>query len=294
MDSIRRNSLSFIIYSIFIAVLMLCDLPAKAQHSDRSDRLKPSWMSSKPIPGNTTFVYLTVSSSASSLSEARQNCFSEMLSEAGLEKGVLAKTDYKSLDQERTVWNNDVKNELVESSFQVISTVKGKQVEIIAIGIDEYWERKNGQIYLTTLYARSQLDTKPRFDSIHLTTKYGCRGLWRSAIVPGWGQMYKGSYLKGGLVLGGFVGCIAGVVFTESQRGVYLAKVGKTHDTNAKKSYVNSASNLATGRNVCIGAAAALYVYGLIDAIVAPGARRVVITPSADSRSIGVSASVRF
>jgi len=65
-------------------------------------------------------------------------------------------------------------------------------------------------------------------------------------------------------------------------------------DANAKKSYINSASNLATGRNVCIGAAAALYVYGLIDAIVAPGARRVVITPSADSRSVGVSASVRF
>ena len=135
----------------------------------------------------------------------------------------------------------------------------------------------------------------PLYDNWEVTTQYyNCSGLWRSAIVPGWGQMYKGSYLKGGLVMGGFVGCIAGVVFTESQRGVYLAKVGKTHDVNAKKSYINSASNLATGRNVCIGAAAAVYVYGMIDAIVAPGARRVVVVPSADNRSVGVSASVRF
>ena len=34
------------------------------------------------------------------------------------------------------------------------------------------------------------------------------------------------------------------------------------------------------GRNFCIGAAAALYVYNLIDAIAAKGAKRVIVKPT--------------
>ena len=53
---------------------------------------------------------------------------------------------------------------------------------------------------------------------------------------------------------------------------------------------------------MCTGAAAALYVWNLIDAIVAPGARRVVIKPSMDfggytmenRGNVGVNASFTF
>lgn len=46
--------------------------------------------------------------------------------------------------------------------------------------------------------------------------------------------------------------------------------VGKSLDDATKRDH------FATGRNICVGAAAALYVYNLLDAFVTPGARRVV------------------
>ena len=129
---------------------------------------------------------------------------------------------------------------------------------------------------------RSVDNTTPRFDDVRLTTNYGARGLWRSAIVPGWGQFYKGSYVKGGLILGGSVLLAGGIIYTENMRQDYMNKIAKTHNTGNIRSYKNSADNFAMGRNICIGTLAALYVYNVVDAIVAPGARRVIMRKNAD------------
>lgn len=274
---------------------LLCIL-SFIMHAQGYRTLKPQWMRRLPHAYNDTYVFQSVNSSSYSLEDARKLNVSNLLSESGLKTGMAVISTTKSNESVSQVWQNGHLTETVTNSANTINEAKSKEIVVHAALIDEYWtQNRQGEYELCRLYAKSEIGKMPLYDNWEVTSQYyDCSGLWRSAIVPGWGQMYKGSYLKGGLVLGGFVGCIAGVVFTGSQRGVYLAKVGKTHDANAKKSYINSASNLATGRNVCIGAAAALYVYGLIDAIVAPGARRVVITPSADSRSVGVSASVRF
>ena len=68
------------------------------------------------------------------------------------------------------------------------------------------------------------------------------------------------------------------------------------------QTYNTKADNCENARNIYIGAAAALYVYNLIDAIVAPGAKRVivkknrypVIQPVASNDFSGVSLSWRF
>ena len=43
--------------------------------------------------------------------------------------------------------------------------------------------------------------------------------------------------------------------------------------------YKTLADNFALARNCCIGVATAIYVFNLIDALVAPGARRLVVKP---------------
>ncbi|MDE5945576.1 MAG: hypothetical protein K2G93_08360, partial [Rikenella sp.] len=83
--------------------------------------------------------------------------------------------------------------------------------------------------------------------------------------------------LKGGLILGGCASLAAGIIFTERQRADYARKIVKTHSVDLKRHYATQRDHFATGRNICIGALAALYVYNLIDAVVAPGARRVVV-----------------
>lgn len=239
--------------------------------------------------------YVTETAVSPTLNDARQECFSSLLQGAGFEKGVSVESDYETKDTEHSIVINGKSNDVTESHFTVNSTVKGKKVELQGIKIDEYWERRDdGKYFLTTLYARSQLDRKPSYDNLDITTKYGVHGLWRSAIVPGWGQLYKGSTLKGGLVLGGTVAFIGGIIYTETMRQDYMNKLNKTHNTDNIRSYKTRADNFAMGRNICIGGLAALYVYNIVDAIVAPGAKRIVVRKNVNGRSYALLPAVTF
>ncbi|MDE6702489.1 MAG: hypothetical protein K2K00_02295 [Muribaculaceae bacterium] len=260
-----------------ILTLLLFTAAASAQNA-ASDNIKPQWIHKQPEPTNSTFRYEVVYATGSSLENARNKCLSELISSSGLTNGVVVSSDYKSNETLSQKWNNGKLTERVDYDANTSTTAKSKENEIFVENIDEYWTRdKAGTYYLTKLYAKSELGVPPLFDNVELTTKYGAHGLWRSAIVPGWGQFYKGSYLKGGLILGGTVALVGGIIFTENQRADYVNKISKTHSAEIKKSYATKRDHFATGRNICIGAAAALYVYNLIDAIVAPGARRVVV-----------------
>lgn len=256
-----------------IILLLVC---SAAYAADKSDRIKPRWMHSLPVPSNSTFIYTTETTIAPNHAEARKECFSSLLQNAGFQKGVAVQSNYDTKEAEHSVVINGEHNNVTESYFTATSTIKGKEVEVQGIKIDEYWERRDdGKVYLTTLFARSQNDVKPRFDNVKLTTKYGMRGFWRSAIVPGWGQLYKGSTVKGSLILGGTAVLIGATIYTDCMRADYAHKINKTHIAENKRAYATRRDNFTTGRNICIGTLGALYVYNLIDAIVAPGARRI-------------------
>lgn len=250
-------------------------------------------MHSKPKPSNSSFVYTTKTVYGTTLDDARKESVAVLLEEAGLSRGVSVTSDYTSSRNRNTQIVNGQRHSESQRKFHVNTTVKGKETQFSAENVDEYWERgSDGRYKLTTLYMRSVDNSTPRFDDYRLTTNYGARGLWRSAIVPGWGQFYKGSNLKGGLILGGTVLLAGGIIYTENMRQDYMNKIKKTHNTDHIRSYKNSADNFAMGRNICIGAVAALYVYNLVDAIVAPGARRVLVKKSADGRGYAVLPTV--
>lgn len=276
------------LFLLSMLALPFMSLVAPAQ-SAASDNIKPRWFHKLPSPTNSTFKYETVSASAKSLDEARNKCLAELISSSGLSRGIVVTSDYKSSEKMAQSWDNGKLTEHIDYEATTSNTAKSKKGEIFVENIDEYWTRDNsGTYYMTKLYAKSELGEAPLFDNVELTTKYGASGLWRSAIVPGWGQFYKGSNLKGGMILGGTVVLVGSIIFTENQRADYVKKISKTHDADIKRAYASRRDNFATGRNICIGAAAALYIYNLIDAIVAPGARRVVVK----SRSYGNSYSV--
>lgn len=115
-----------------------------------------------------------------------------------------------------------------------------------------------------------------RYDDLEITTQYGTHALWRS-IIPGWGQFYKGCYLKGGMLIGGCAILAGGIVATENIRADYARKIGETHEIEYRKLYAKRVDQFSTVRNVCIGALGAVYLYNLIDAVASPGARRVVV-----------------
>ncbi|MDE5561153.1 MAG: hypothetical protein K2J00_05045 [Bacteroidaceae bacterium] len=262
---------------LLLMPMLLFVVVASAQNAS-SDNARPRWMHRRPTATNPSFKYEIVSASATSLDEARNKCLAELISSSGLSRGVVVSSDYKSKETLSQVWTNGKLAERVDYGSETVSSAKCKEGELFVENIDEYWTRDNaGTYYLTRLYAKSELGRTPLFDNVELTTRYGARGLWRSAIVPGWGQFHKGSNLKGGMILGGMVALVGGIVFTENQRADYVRRIGQTHNVSQISSYQTKRDHFATARNICIGAAAALYVYNLIDAVASPGARRVIV-----------------
>ena len=173
-------------------------MPLAAQDVVRkSEKMRPVWLSDKtPRTTNATFHYRVVEAVGKTLDEARHNCLL-VLSE----------------DVERT-WKvsgqgtQDIRSEQVngniseQSVFTYHYDVAGEEVSVTTTRYDEYWECRSypdGMRYHCYMLFGVADTAQPDFDRLSFTRKYGARGLWRSMIIPGWGQMYKGKHRQGPL-----------------------------------------------------------------------------------------------
>lgn len=140
--------------------------------------------------------------------------------------------------------------------------------------IDEYIvHTSNGY----TVYQLVQTAKNPNFslESISLTNRYKFSPM---AFVPGMAQIHKGSVLKGSVIISAQIASIAGIVVCENMRASYHKKA--IEQPKFAKEYTSKARDWSIGRNYAIGAAACIYVYNLIDAVVAKGKMRAVMTNS--------------
>lgn len=279
--------------TIFLVILSPLITGKVSAQIRKSDNVKPQWIHTLPQPSNSTFTYeLDPSVIGKTLEEARKTSLNGMITSAGFENGVVVVSDYQSKVADSKIFKNGNIYDSEEDIFVANNKIQGKDVQLNLKRVAEYWEQdENGNYHLTTLYMQS-LNKNPWFDDVEVTTKYGLKGLWRSAIVPGWGQLYKGSTLKGGLIMVGSVVFIGGIIYTETLRKDYMNKISKTHNSDNIREYKRRADGFATARNICIAGLGALYVYNVIDAIVAPGAKRIVTHKTANGGGISLLPSI--
>lgn len=265
-----------IILKIFI--LFLLSVETVALYAQKTGSLKPQWLT-KELPRSSGGAYLFVDAMGTntSLEGARQNCFVNLTTKIEHERGIVVNS-YLSQGS-RTTRESGERKYSSYKDFSMECSEKGKEIVLNCRVIDEYWECKNGQYYCYILYTIADYNAGHGSydDEIVLTTHYGMQAFVRS-LIPGWGQMYKGSTIKGLCILGGEVVCIGGIIVSESLRSSYVKKMKE--QPKFAKNYGSKADNWENGRNFCIGAAAALYVYNLIDAIAAKGAKRVIVKPA--------------
>lgn len=238
---------------------------------ERSEKLRPTWLVNKtPNPSNGSFHYQIVEGEHQNLEDARHSCL--------LNLSTYIKRTHRISEQAvaeiKLEHNNGKSNESENYSFSY--DIKGEQVTVVSCKYDEYWESLvypgGKRVYRCyTLYGVAD-GKSATFDRLSLSRKYGARGFARSLIVPGWGQLYKGNTVKGACMLGGEVVLVAGIVAAENLRSSYVKKMHE--QPKHLNTYNTKADNWENVRNVCIGGAAALYVYNLIDALVANGRKR--------------------
>lgn len=241
-------------------------------------KLPPRWLGEPPLPQNDSFVYRIHSSKASDLNTARTMCLQDLVSESGLSNGAVVISDNNmNMNVLQSVENGCIiETSMVKGDFN--TSVKTEEVSLCVNKIDEYWTQgENGEYNVYVLYARSKPNQDPYFDDVYVNDFYGFEAGWRSAVVPGWGQFHKGDYKKGAMMLGGTLALAGSVVLTEATRADYEQKYGLTHDVSARKEYLNRHNHWQLARNICVGALAGFYIYNIVDAFNAPGARYVVV-----------------
>lgn len=281
-----------------VAVLMCCHTTLYAK--EKSDKLKPKWVThALPESKSGTYFFVRATGIAATLEGAKQQALVSMAQKLEQERGLTVNTSV--FVKAKTTQNQYGRNAEYAKETEMEVIEKGHQLKIVCREIDQYWIYDDGKYEVHVLYTVAD---KNRYggsydDKITLTSKYGAAGLL--SVIPSVGQFYKGSYVKGGLILGGEIIAAGGIILCENTRASYIKKM---HEQPKYATEYNSlADSWETGRNICIGVAAAIYVYNLIDALVTPGARRVKVEPSrvtfapvpyADNNSIGIGIAMKF
>ncbi len=279
-----------------VALLMCCGAAAFA--GEKSDRLKPRWITHVlPASKSGTYMFVRGHGEGRSLQAARQMAFVSMSQCLESERGLVVNTNVHIT--ERMSQSQSSTSSSMDQEITLDVTEKGHKISMVCREIDEYWVERKGKYEVDVLYtvANRNVYGGSYDDTIIVTSKYGAAGLM--SVVPGAGQIYKGSVVKGSLIIAGEIVAIGGIVLCENTRASYIKKMYE--QPKYASQYNSMADSWRTGRNVSIGVAGAVYVYNLIDALVSTGAKRVVVkgnnlkvVPYADANCVGVGLSFKF
>ena len=176
--------------------------------------------------------------------------------------------------------------------------VDGSQLEVRARVIDEFRERCENN-YRVSLLVQTAKNPMLAFESVEFSTRYPFSA---RVFVPGMAQFHKGSRGKGVMFIGAQTVTVGGIIVAESLRATNASKINTTHDLARRKHYIDNANMFETVRNVAIAGAAAVYLWNVIDGIVAGGVRHVRITnhahlnitPMASPNTGGVVLALNF
>lgn len=169
--------------------------------------------------------------------------------------------------------------------------------------IEEFCERLGPGDYRMSLLVQTAKNPTFEYETVNITDKYPFS---YSSFIPGMAQIYKGNAMKGIAFIASEMVAIGGIVYSQSRINSCRNLMKQTYNTEHLNIYSRRISNFSTIRNVCIGAAAAVYVWNLIDAAVAPGRKRIVVAPTTDlggyslfnmnssAETIGLSAALTF
>lgn len=123
-----------------------------------------------------------------------------------------------------------------------------------------------------------------------------------SCFVPGVGQMaFKNDYLKGSLILVTELGSIAALVACDVQQRSFKTQANMATTADEKISLMKTSDNYGTARNIMIGVAAGIYLYNVLDVILAkprPSRNAIAVNPYIEninsSNYYGVNVAINF
>ena len=281
---------------LFSAALLLFAVSAAAQES------KPRWVqkgvNSLNKNAGEDYSFMTFTTSGIDVNKLKAERLEPLLEQLGSQYGV--SPERMSVDTLAVGVNG-------RTTYRISFPSDDGYSEVYAQQVDE-WSRYNDDIdnwtfEMKQLYAVSDRNSAPDFDEFELTAKYGAAPAFMS-LIPGLGQIHKGQPGKGYAILGTEV-ALVGISIAGAVSAGYYNRLAN-ENPQGYDSYQSRADSFRQMRNVGLIAGGALYLYNIIDAAVAKGARRVVVetpgkhnaeiafVPAVSQLGVGVGMTLRF
>lgn len=257
-------------------LLLLSCFCFSQQVIDRSDKIKPGWYSGNSNIQSSDFQYFVSQGTSYSIDTARKNAVQNVI----LEYAQTLGTEYIVGSESSTSISNTQKNDSVKTttSFVFSGKVKGQEqnfrIPCFTI-VEYYWERElyNGKPqYQYWILVR--IPKKERDCYLPYYKSYGKSAVWRSAILPGWGQMHLGYKTKGTILLTSTALLLSGVVTSQilySKNWNNYTSSLKLGSTNDAQVYKSNADDWYLIRNINLIALGGVYVYNIVDALTKKG-----------------------
>lgn len=241
-----------------LATLALIAVASFCSHAESE---RPDWTNGYFRDLDYSFIK-SVQAEGSTRDIARNNALQQVVADASRETGMRATVQIAP------------SGEIYVSSSDDL-TVKAR-------AIDEWCQRLPNGAYQTYLLVQVAKNPTYPYETVSVTDKYSFSP---DVFVPGMAQFRKGSKGKGILFISAEIVSIGALITCECQRASYESKIGQTHSSDLKRSYIDKANNYKTGRNIAIAATCAFYAWNVIDGIIAKG-RKHVVTGNAPSMAI--------
>ena len=246
----------------------------------------PQWVLQKPRPANDSYLYVVERGVGATEMEARNRAMG-LVYRSTIERLALA-IDLSSI------------NEAIANGSNYGESSDAMNVPVNKVC--EYIQREGNQ------YAVYVLCQVARYGNMayNFTPFTQCNQLAKSqyighSFVPGLAQIKKGSVGKGTAFIVSEVVLVGGVVAAECLQRYYAQQISMTHNSTLKQRYAQNANICQISRNVGIGCVAAVYIWNVIDGMVAKGKTQIPLgtaelhlAPYADYESGGVAARVNF
>ena len=265
-------------YYVIMLGLLLNSL--LAQHVvEQSAPKPPTWLMEPPAGTYYTY-YSGIGSSSLSLASAKEQAISNVLSEIIMGGEITAQSQITTFQQQSNLGNlSEVTREIQQTGKS--TTIKGLEKE------EEYWETLKKGSELSYRYWILMRKQKPEYVGLEFTIKqgYGIAPVWRSILVPGWGQINKGESKKGIRILGAEAVLISTFLISQNLSHDYSRKASLERDAD-RRTFYNQMSNRSYAIALVSGIMGGVgYFYNVFDAVTGQGAKKYALTPIYNSDS---------
>jgi hypothetical protein len=254
----------------FLAWILGLYCPDILAQSNKSRPDKLPWVDGMFPAKKGAFEYRVAQGEGATLSDARKDAFSGLLNDLGNQFGKTT-INSQTIAEIKSSLNYTPGSEKYDEDTKTVTThrIDREGFKVSFTKVSEYYEYNHGRYLLWELYEVAPEEftaVRPEY-----TTHYGGSALWRSMVIPGWGQFHKKKTGKGILFLATEAVAVSGVAFCEIRRSDNWRKSTETTNINITKEYRNRADSWQLRRNIFIGAAAGMYLWNVLDAALAKG-----------------------